>query len=316
MPGLATIWRKEMADHFSSWRFIILFAMAILAGFYANYVASQSIRAAVAEGGIAEFVFLRLFTASRESLPSFVSLIGFVGPLLGLALGFDAINRERAGGTLSRVLSQPVYRDSVINGKFLAGLTTIAVILVAIALVAGGTGLRLIGITPTLEEVLRILVFLGISIIYVGFWMGISILFSILFRSGATSALAAIGAWLFFTIFLSMVAGVIANSVAPLGPGATVEAALRNGEVQRMIMRISPSQLFGEATGIILHPNVPTLGALTFIEVLTMRMHLNPLPLAQSLLIVWPHLTSLVALTVVSFAISYLVFLKQEIRSS
>ena len=86
MPGLATIWRKEMADHFSSWRFIILFAMAILAGFYANYVASQSIRAAVSEGGIAEFVFLRLFTSSREALPPFVSLIGFVGPLLGLAL--------------------------------------------------------------------------------------------------------------------------------------------------------------------------------------------------------------------------------------
>ena len=209
-----------------------------------------------------------------------------------------------------------MYRDSVINGKFLAGLTTIAVILVAIALVAGGTGLRLIGLTPSLGEVMRILVFLGISIIYVGFWMGISILFSILFRSAATSALAAIGMWLFFTIFLSMVAGVIANSVAPLGPGATVEAALRNGEIQQMVMRVSPSQLFGEATGIILHPNVPTLGGLTFIEVLTMRMHLNPLPLGQSLLIVWPHMTTLIALTVISFAISYVVFLKQEIRSS
>jgi ABC-2 type transport system permease protein len=163
---------------------------------------------------------------------------------------------------------------------------------------------------------MRILVFLGISVIYVAFWMGISILFSILFRSAATSALAAIGAWLFFTIFLSMVAGVVANSVAPLGPEATVDAALRNGDVQRMIMRVSPSQLFGEATGIVLHPNVPTLGALTFIEVLTMRMHLNPLPLGQSLLIVWPHLTTLIALSVVSFAVSYVVFLRQEIRSS
>ncbi|MFQ5826153.1 MAG: ABC transporter permease, partial [Dehalococcoidia bacterium] len=268
MPGLVTVWRKELADHFSSWRFAILFGVAILAGLYANYVASQSIRAYVAEGGMAEFVFLRLFTASSGALPSFISLIGFVGPLVGLALGFDAINRERTSGTLSRVLSQPVFRDSVINGKFLAGLTTIAIILVAIAMVAGGAGLRMIGVTPSLEEVLRILVFLGISIVYVAFWMGMAILFSILFRSAATSALAAIAMWLFFVIFLSMVAGVVANTVAPLGPEATTEAVVRNGEVQQMIMRLSPSTLFGEATGIILTPQRSTLGPLFLGEVL------------------------------------------------
>jgi ABC-2 type transport system permease protein len=315
MPGLVTVWRKELADHFSSWRFAILFGVAILAGLYANYVASQSIRAAVTEGGMAKFVFLRLFTASSGVLPSFVSLIGFVGPLVGLALGFDAINRERTGGTLSRVLSQPVFRDSVINGKFLAGLTTIAIILVAIAMVAGGAGLRMIGVTPSLEEVLRILVFLGISIIYVAFWMAIAILFSILFRSTATSALAAIAAWLFFAIFLFMVAGVAADTIAPLDPQPSAEMALRHGEIQQMIMRLSPSTLFGEATSIILNPNRSTLGPLFLGDVLRMRMLLNPLPLSQSLLIVWPHLTALVALTVVCFAISYVAFLRQEIRA-
>ncbi|MFQ5826609.1 MAG: ABC transporter permease, partial [Dehalococcoidia bacterium] len=64
-----------------------------------------------------------------------------------------------------------------------------------------------------------------------------------------------------------------------------------------------------------LTPQRSTLGPLFLGEVLRMRMLLNPLPLGQSLLIVWPHLTTLLALTVVCFAISYVIFLRQEIRA-
>jgi ABC-2 type transport system permease protein len=42
-------------------------------------------------------LFLYLFTFAPERRPSFVALIGFLGPLLGIAFGFDAINQERAG---------------------------------------------------------------------------------------------------------------------------------------------------------------------------------------------------------------------------
>jgi len=41
----------------------------------------------------------------------------------------------------------------------------------------------------------------------------------------------------------------------------------------------------------------------------------NPLPLGQSLLIVWPQLTGLIAATVVCFALSYISFMRREIRS-
>jgi ABC-2 type transport system permease protein len=40
------------------------------------------------------------------------------------------------------------------------------------------------------------------------------------------------------------------------------------------------------------------------------------LPLLQSTLIVMPHLVSLVAITVVCFAICYACFMRQEIRST
>ena len=93
-----------------------------------------------------------------------VQFVAFFGPLIGLVLGFDAINRERAHGTLIKLISQPIYRDAVINGKFLAGLTTITILLVSIVLAISGFGLMLLGIVPGIEEVLRLVVYLIISI--------------------------------------------------------------------------------------------------------------------------------------------------------
>ncbi len=156
-PGLRAVYRKEMADHINSSRFMILAAIVAIAGLAAIYVAALNIRAEVRRTAETGFIFLRLFTASGGSLPPFTSFVGFLGPLVGLALGFDAINGERARGTLSRLVAQPIYRDSVINGKFLAGIAIIAMMIFSLGLIVAGMGLSLIGIPPTAEEALRIL---------------------------------------------------------------------------------------------------------------------------------------------------------------
>jgi ABC-2 type transport system permease protein len=41
----------------------------------------------------------------------------------------------------------------------------------------------------------------------------------------------------------------------------------------------------------------------------------SPLPLGQSLLVAWPQLTGLIAATVVCFALSYILFMRREVRS-
>ena len=85
---------------------------------------------------------------------------------MGLILGFDTINRERNEGTLSKLLAQPIYRDTVINGKFLAGVAMITVMMVSIVLVITALGLIILGIVPGVEELWRIFIYLIISIIY------------------------------------------------------------------------------------------------------------------------------------------------------
>ena len=235
-------------------------------------------------------------------------------PIIGIALGFDAINSEKNSGTLSRLLSQPIFRDAVINGKFLAGVVTISIMLVSIVMLVTGVGLRMIGVAPSSEEVFRLVAFLAISIVYGAFWLGLAILFSVFFRRVATSALASIAVWIFFIFFMFMLAGLIANVLVPLEEGSSYAMKVAHSEVNLMAMRASPIMLFQEAVVVLLVPGVRTLGLIT--EEIAAWMLPNPLSLGQSLLVVWPHLVSLVALTVVCFAISYVKFMREEIRST
>jgi len=313
VAGLLTVFKKELADHFSSWRFIILFTLVLLLGVAAIYEAAGSIRGAIS--GDTRFIFLALFTTSGRTPFSFLWFMGFFIPIVGIALGLDAINSERNSGTLSRLLSQPIYRDAVINGKFLAGVVTIAVMMTSVVLLVAGLGLRMIGIPPTSEEAVRLFFFLIASIIYGAFWLGLAILFSIFLRRVATSALASIALWIFFFFFMSIIAGVIANAVAPAGE--TITSQIRNVEVQLMAMRVSPVTLFQEAMAFLLFPGMRTMGQILQLQAGAGGFALlTPLSLGQSLLTVWPHLVSIIVLTVVCFAISYIKFMREEIRAT
>lgn len=311
MQGLVAIFWKELADHFSSKRFIILFLLVYLAGISAIYVAAQTIRSEVTE--TTEFVFLKLFTTSGGVLPPFLTFLVLFIPIVGIALGFDAINSERTSGNLSRLLSQPVYRDSVINGKFLAGLTTLAILLISIITIVAGMGLRMIGIPPSAEEVLRLVAFLLISVVYGAFWLALAVLFSLVFDRTATSALASVALWIFLFFFLFMISGVIADAVVPVNPDSPAELIVKHHELRTVIERFSPNTLYEEVVIVLLVPTVRSLSPLLVGQV--EKMLPNPLPFGQSLLLVWPHLTSLIALSTLCFAASYVRFMREEIRS-
>ena len=289
------VFRKELADHINSSRFIILFALALLAAIFALYVATQNIRGEVTAE--TEFIFLKLFTTSGERLPSFLFFISLFIPIIAIALGFDAISSERVSGNLSRLLSQPIYRDAVINGKFLAGLAVLAIIIASLIAIVAGMGLRIIGVPPNSEEVFRLIVFALISVIYGAFWMALAVLFSVFFNRAASAMLASIGLWIFFFFFMPIIAGVIGN----IGVAAAVA-------------RISPCTLYGQTTIVLLMPGLDPTTAL-ILQQFTGRMP-TPLPFGQSLLLVWPQLVTVIALAAICFAVSYIRFMREEIRAT
>ena len=315
MKGLAAIVRKELADHFVSHRFAILFALIAMVSLITAYMVGLKIREV--EGQLKpRFVFLLLFT-EPGAMFSLVQFVAFFGPLVGLVLGFDSINRERNEGTLSKLLSQPIYRDVVINAKFLAGVILIGIMLLSIVLVITGLGLMLVGIVPGIEEVWRILAYLMISVVYIAFWLAVAILFSILFRSTASSALASLAVWIFFSFFVTIGASILANALAG-DAEFSPQSAGRKVELVRYAVLASPMELYSDATATVIDPlRKSTRATLPAgpLEAISMTRFSGPLPLLQSLLVVMPHLISLLAITVVCFAVSYIVFMRQEIRS-
>jgi ABC-2 type transport system permease protein len=314
MSGFYTVFKKELEDYFTSWRFIIFFTLILLAGVYAIYSAAETIRSVVT--GSTTFVFMALFTTGGGVLNySFLTLLSILIPIIGIVMGLDAINSERNNGTLSKLVSQPIYRDVVINAKFFAGVVTIGIMIVAVVLLVSGLGIRMIGVPPTAEEAWRLLFFIVIAVIYGSFWLGLSILFSILFRRVATSALASIAIWLFFFVFFGLVTSAIANVISP--PGDTMASQVNNLQMQINISHISPISLFQEAMVMILVPGMRTMSQILQIQAGSSQGLLaTPLSLGQSLIQVWPLIITLILLTVICFAISYIKFMREEIRST
>ena len=315
-PILCVLFEKETADFINGKRmllFTILIGLITITGFYA---ALSGLHAETASGeSSATFLFLRLFTVSANSIPSYNSLMALMGPFIGIFMGFDAINSERTEGTLNRLVSQPLYRDNIIIGKFLAGLLITAVMGFSSGLLIAAVGLLSTGLVPTGAQIARLFIYLCFCVIYIGFWLAAAILCSTLCRHAATSALACIALWLFCSIFISLLAGIIADALYPVG-GNDLQAMLnevKNYSCQLNLNRLSPYYLFGEATATLLNPSVRSVNAVTVAQLSGALS--STLSVGQSMLLVWPHLTALAALMLIAFAISYVSFMRQEIRS-
>ncbi len=315
MRGLIEVYWKELSDNFNSKRFVILFLLVYLAGIATIYIAAQNIRSSVDES--TRYIFLNLFIASGGNIPfSFPLFLSIFIPIIGIALGFDAINSERISGNLSRLLSQPLYRDNVINGKFVAGIVMLAVLIFSIVILVAGLGLRMIGVPPAAEEILRLFAFIFVSILYGAFWMSLAVLFSVLFKKTATSALASIAIWLFLFLFMSLIAGLIANAIVPVNQNSTVAEVASFDTLYRMLSRISPSTLYGESVQAILMPELGNTSPTMMMIGIYTGLRPTPLPISQSLLIVWPQLVGLLALTAICFAVAYIKFMREEIRAT
>ncbi|MCC8059288.1 MAG: ABC transporter permease [Clostridiales bacterium] len=311
LSGLLVLYRKEMSDHIRSRRFLIVLALIVLTSCASVYGAISGLSAASSE--TLENIFLKLFTTSGESIPSFTTFIALLGPFVGLTLGFDAINSERAEGTLNRLASQPIYRDAIINGKFLAGAVIIFMMVFAMGLITGAVGLLCMGIPPTAEEIGRIFVFLLFTSVYICFWLALSILFSVFCRHAATSAMLGIALWIFFALFMSLVVNIVAGIIYPASSIMTAGQLLDSYNFTLNLNRLSPYYLYSEAVSTIMDPTIRTTN-------LVLPQQLSGaitgyLSLGQSVLLVWPHMIGLIALTAVLFALAYIGFMKREIRS-
>lgn len=310
LKGALTVALKEAADHMTSARMHLIMLLVLLTAAGAVYAAIDQIRATTAQDA---FLFLKLFTVARDPLPSFSSFMGFLLPLVAIALGFDGINGEFGRRTMSRILAQPIYRDAVLFGKFLGGLLVIAIALVTLWLLMVGLGILLLGLPPSGEDVARGLTYLAATLVYAGVWLALALAFSTVIKAPATSALAALSVWLIVSVFWSMITPFLAGILAPVDPFNPL-TLINQYETQQALSRISPATLYGEISQMLLDPASRTVGPV-FMSQLQGALVGAPLPTFESILIIWPQISGLFAGMLILFTLAYVVFQRQEVRA-
>jgi ABC-2 type transport system permease protein len=309
--GLNVVFFRELFDNLTSARMLVLELLVVLFGAAVVYFAAEQIRNTTAED---PFLFLRLFAPPGQSVLSFVLVLSILVPIMAIGLGFDSINGEYNRRTMSRILAQPIYRDALLFGKFLAGLGTLSICLVTLWLLVIGFGLIRLGIPPSGEELGRLLIFLLVTIAYAGVWLALALLFSILFRSTATAALVALGLWLFLALLWPALAHLIGEAVSPSDPRFTLLGLPTPDTLawQQGLARLSPGTLFGEAVVSMLNPDAQSMT--TLLAQFQGRIG-SPLPLDQSIIQAWPQMVSLIAGMILLYVIGYVAFQRQEVRA-
>ncbi len=322
--GWLVVAGKEFADHVLSVRFFVLLTVLGLAAGIPLFLATDRIHQLASQVSGAQAVFLALFIIGPQDVSIFglnVSVQGFIGlaaPLLGIAFAFDAVNGERAQGTLPRLVAQPIHRDDVINGKFVASLAAITLVLLAVILLIAGFGLLRLGIVPAWSELLRLIVWFVVTIAYVAVWLAFGMLLSVVVQRAATAALVGFGVWMLVAMFGRFLVNLLLGAIAPLSGGTSVDqAALGTYQLHAFVLRLLPTTLYSEASSVLLNPSLTQTSVPATLGQLSQAQQQIPtlLSLNQSLLLVWPHVVALVALTVICFALAYVRFMRQEVRA-
>ena len=219
---------------------------------------------------------------------------------------------------MPRLLAQPIYRDDVVNGKFVAGLASIGLILAVVMALVGAIGVIQLGIVPSAEDVLRLIVWWLLSLLYIGFWLAFALLCSVLVRRAATSAIIALA-----SLARAQPVLLARGRLARRHPVArarrtrrpAARTAVANTALQVNLSRLSPNELFNEATGAVLNPTIRTTTPGLVTQTQADQAITSLLPLDQSLLVIWPQFVAIIAMTMVTFGVAYVAFMRQEVRA-
>lgn len=181
MGSMWDVGRKQVEDAFSSKKFIgllLLFLAFSLGTVYMGVGQYQNQLEDYRSGyGGDKPDFMDIFSMMVQlNMP-------LAAGLLAIFLSYGAISKEREEGTIELLLSYPIYRDEVINGKFLSGIFILALALIFSFIAGMGMAIYMVEILPSMASIFRLsFVWLG-TVIYMGFFLALGTLLSTIFRS-------------------------------------------------------------------------------------------------------------------------------------
>ena len=275
-----------------------------------------------------ELSILSIFRRNRH----FYSMLG---PILAIALGFDLVSREKTSGSLRSLLSHPVYRDTVINGKAIGGMCALGLAVLAITVVSIGF-LMMFYLIPTGDELLRILVYMGLFLLLMLSFFAAALMSSIVAKDNTRAILYSLLIFVVFTFVIPAIGMEVSRELAgdppenPLawsGEQRMEEAVIVDEELERKIKEyenykekkrgirrwfsgVSPTINFIDASGVVLVPGLES----TFTFGGTMGESPVETSISGALAEIMSKLIVLIIFPIVMFTIAYLRFMRMDLR--
>jgi ABC-2 type transport system permease protein len=207
-----SIARKEFVDAVTSKRLWLVAGIFLLFSIASTYSTSFGFMMGIQQA-IRQMVQIASAIASTTA---------YMAPLLGIALAFDAVSGERERGTLRLLLSRPIHREDVINGKVISALAVISLTMTVSSLASVSASILLHNVAVTLDDIVRICIFIAFSIILSFAYYALSLFISTSSSKSSHSLIISIGIWIFFAFILSIISRLIAFAVLGSPPARAI----------------------------------------------------------------------------------------------
>jgi len=152
-------------------------------------------------------------------------IVQVVLSLFAILFTYDAITGEREQGTLGLALSNAVPRFRYILTKFLGSWLGL-VVPILIPIITGFLLVIASGIPLTGDHWTRLLIFLGISILYFTFFIALGILVSALTKRSSVSFLLLLVIWVTFVLIVPRVGVMAAGKIVPVPSIAEIDGQI------------------------------------------------------------------------------------------
>jgi ABC-2 type transport system permease protein len=312
---LIVVAKKEFADQITSKRFIAIFAIMLLFSSISFYQ------------GVDEYMkHYQQFVTGNIPRPSVIQIFGFFGSagvmtfgaILGLVMGFDLITREKETGSLKTLLSHPVFRDEIINGKALGAFAALCLVVALTLIIALGI-LIAKGFIPSIDDLIAIIKFGLVTLAYLFTFFSIALFASTIAKNSSTSLLVAFGIFILLSAVIPILGNLVAQAVVgnpppPPPPPPVDEKPVKikidieeSPEWQEWERKMEEYQSKKRAIMGLFNVLSPTTNYIAIVSSLAR----NPPPFQSE--DVTKNLVGFVMFPVVFFALSYIKFLRMEI---
>ncbi len=318
---------KEFTDHLSSRKFLVILALLLMLSLLGMHqgidqynrdleVYNQQLQAtgdtADPVGMMPERPSILIIFRQLES-----SLMVF-GGVLAIATGADLVSKEKESRSLKTLLARPIYRDEIINGKALGGMTALGVAL-AVAFTLTFAVLLVFSIVPTAGEVVAVLIFGLASFLFLLAFFALALALSVVVKESGHVVVYGLALFFALAYLLPMFGMVLGCAVAgdvpqrPETPNGDDEAVWKvyqeeSGQYVEEMEVYRSKQQFVTDTINLFSP------MMTYNTVASTIAYPSELPSEDVVGRIWQNFAALLVFPSVFFAVAYTRFMRMDIR--